>query len=238
MRDMIEPTSLRLRDDALASLRREALSLGLFALAASATAVLALFSRTRSLHDLVVAALLIALGGAVALAIDWRRRRQTFGSWEGTLGRDAVAVTTAFGTQTLRRAGLESIVATVWPARGLVLRGEGDRPLFLPAAIERFDDVRAELATWRPIEASRVPALVARAWPIVIVAICALEALAIGATGRATIASASLLLALAVSWSLSNALRSRRLSVRARALSLLLLAPVIYLVVHAWRALH
>ncbi len=237
---MTEPISLKLEPRALGELFREALGVGLFALAASTTAVLALFLRTpreRSFQQLGLAALLIALGGAVALLLDWRRRRFFLSGWQGSLEADRLRVATVRGTRSLERRALKRIVATTWPARGLVLTAAGEPPLFLPASLERFEAAKALLSAWAPIESSRVPAWVARAWPLVIVAVCGLEALALSSTHPALTGGASLVLAGIALFSLANALRSHRLSLRARVLSLLLLVPVAYLLLHTWRTL-
>lgn len=231
---MERPTTLKLRPEALAQLRREAVSLAVLALAATATAVLAMQSRTRSTQDLAVAGLLIAVAGAVAILVDVRGRRRAWEAFSVTLGADGVEVSTRRGVRRLTRGEVEGVVATVWPANGLVLRAAGHPPLFLPAALERFDEVRATVAGWAPLERSRVPEALVRMGPAVVVATCALEAVAIGGPRGPGVAAASTVLALAGLWGVSNALRSRRLSLRARVLSLLLLVPVAYLVWRAW----
>ena len=234
-----EPKVLKLRDDALGALRREALSLSLFALCVAAAAVLAWSSRAMAREQLVSSGVVILLAGIVAIAIDLRRKRVAWGAFNVVLGDDFVEVRRVNGTtHRIEKHVVKHVVQTTWPAEGVVLRAPKQRPIFIPAAVEQFEALLVTVGGWAPLEVSRIPPVLARGWPVFILVVCALEALALGSMAGAASAAACVVLAAILGWSLWNVLRSHRLSARAKVLSLALLLPIAFLIDRAatiWR---
>jgi hypothetical protein len=232
---MALPDRLRLSAPARLGLARESVLVSLFALLTTGMAGLALALQGAPQAETATAAAVVALAGLLGIGIDLRRRADVWSRFEVRLSADAIEAGPAGGlVRSIARSDARHVVRTVWPARGVVVVGpHGTPPVFVPEGLDAFSDVVTELGKWRPISASRVPEAVVRAWPVVIVGIAALEAVVLGARDPLLVATAAGLLALLGLWSLGNTLRSRRLSVRARALSLLLLVPIGFVI---WRA--
>ena len=110
-----------------------------------------------------------------------------------------------------------------------------NRTMLVPAALQDYEAVREELGRWKAVERSAVPAWLSRAWFVIIPGAALLEALAIGSASPLLAGGACVVLMLVVFWSLAQVLRSHRLSLRARALSLLLLVPVAWLAARLWQ---
>jgi len=232
----VEARELGLRPDGLGEVTRQSLCTGLFALACTAAAAMAMAHRIAPETDLALATGIVAAAAAMALALDLRRRRRVWSDFRLRIGDDSISTTPAGRRpRSLGRDEVRHVVQVEWPAPGLVVRGPpGRAPVFVPAALHDFGQVRDRLASWRPVETSRVPRRLARAWLVTIPGAVLLESLAIGSRDARLAGPASGVLAFVALWSLSNVLRSHRLGLRAKSLSLLLLVPAAWLVWHAW----
>lgn len=235
---MSEHQVLRLKDESLSALRREAAAVSAFTLASAATAVLVLASQVRPQTDLLTAGLVVAFSGAVAIWLDLRRKSALWRRYSVHLETGSLTVSSPGAPRRLTRESVQHVVQVQWPARGLVVRGRRGTPaVFIPEAIDRFEEVKSLLAGWRPVERSRIPTALVRAWPAVVVGASVLFASALGGRSPWVVVPSALLLVTAFAWSLANVLRSHRLGLRAKALSVMLVVPAGHLLLRAWQSL-
>jgi len=230
---------LQVRPEAHARLVREHAAVWSFAVGSSVAAALGL-AWWDGRGDLARPALIVALAGIVALVADvfrkqsaWVRFRvgltdEALSAWEegpGTGGRGR--------ERSVRKGDVSAIVYATWPARGVVVKPVAGRGLFVPEGVERFNDLCLLLAKWKQIDESRTPRWIARSWPLVAIGAPLLEAASILAPVGPVRALVSVVLAAFGVVAMVNAMRSRRLTWRGRALTLLLVVPVSWLL---WNA--